>query len=202
VIFIRKEIDMNTVLEAIKKRRSVRFFHSKPVERDIVTAIIEAGNQAPSAGNLQPWRFIIVEDEKIKKLLLEVTLSKWHKIVDYLKNTRPEYYKEIMFESRYSELEEPKDPIYFHAPIILFVIAHRRHAVDCALACQNIMLSAYSLGLGTCYVGFGAMVTDNTEIRKILELKDDEQIHPIVIGYPKEDLPRRPPKKKPQIRWI
>jgi len=55
---------MNQVLEAIKKRRSVRFFHSKPIERDIVTTIIEAGNQAPSAGNLQPWRFIIVEDEK------------------------------------------------------------------------------------------------------------------------------------------
>jgi len=188
---------MNSVLEAIKKRRSVRFFDSKPVERDIVTTIIEAGNQAPSAGNLQPWRFIIVEDENIKRLLLEVTLSKWRKIVEYLKNTRPEYYKEIMFETRYSELEEPKDPIYFHAPIILFVTGLRRHAVDCALACQNIMLSAYSLGLGTCYVGFGAMVTDNAEIRKVLELKDDEQIHPIVLGYPKEDLPRRPPKKEP-----
>lgn len=199
---IRKKIVMNPILEAIKKRRSVRFFHSKPVERAKVITIIEAGNQAPSAGNLQPWRFIIVEDEAIKKLLLGVTLSKWHKIIDYLKNTRPDYYEEIMFESRYNELEEPKDPIYFHAPIILFVIALRRYAVDCALACQNIMLSAYSLGLGTCYVGFGAMVTDNEEIRKILELKDNEQIHPIVLGYPKEDLPRRPPKKEPQIKWI
>ena len=199
---IRKKIVMNPVLEAIKKRRSVRFFHSKPVERAKVLTIIEAGNQAPSAGNLQPWRFTIVEDEAIKKLLLGVTLSKWHKIIDYLKNTRPDYYKEIMFESRYNELEEPKDPIYFHAPIILFVISLRRHAVDCALACQNIMLSAYSLGLGTCYVGFGAMVTDNAEIRKVLELKDDEQIHPIVLGYPEEDLPRRPLKKEPQIKWI
>jgi len=64
------------------------------------------------------------------------------------------------------------------------------------------MLSTYSLGLGTCYVCFGAMVTDNAEIRKVLELKDDEQIHTIVLGYPKEDLPRRPPKKEPQIKWI
>lgn len=199
---IRKKSVMNPVLEAIKKRRSVRFFHSKHVEGAKVLTILEAGNQAPSTGNIQPGRFIIVEDEAINRLLLGVTLSKWHKIIDYLKNTRPDCYKEIMFESRYSELKEPKDPVYFYAPIILFVIALRRYAVDCALACQNILLSAYSLGLGICYVGFGAMVTDNEEIRKILEFKDDEQIHPIVLGYPKEDLPRRPPKKKPQIKWI
>jgi len=164
--------------------------------------ILEAGNQAPSAGNSQPWRFIVLEDEKIKRTLLEVTLPKWQKILDHLKIALPEYYTEIMFETRYNELEEPKDPIYFHAPIILFVIGLRRHAIDCALACQNIMLSAHSLGLGTCYVGFGAMFTDNAEIRKVLELKDDEQVHPIVLGYPKEDLPRRPPKKEPHITWI
>jgi nitroreductase len=196
------EIEMNPILDVIKNRRSVRFFDSKPVQKDTILAIIDAGNQAPSAGNSQPWRFIVLADEKIKRTLLEVTLPKWQKIVDHLKNALPEYYTEIMFETRYNKLEEPKDPIYFHAPIILFVIGSRRHAIDCALACQNMMLSAYSLGLGTCYVGFGAMITDNAEIRKILELKDDEQVHPIVLGYPKEDLPRRPPKKEPQIIWI
>lgn len=195
-------IEMHPILEVIKHRRSVRFFDSKPVPKKIVTTIIEAGNHAPSAGNSQPWRFIVLADENIKKLLLDITFPKWQKIIEHLKTALPEYYTEIMFETRYNELDEPKDPIYFHAPIILFVIGPRRHAIDCALACQNIMLSAHGLGLGTCYVGFGAMITDNAEIREIFDLKEDEQVHPILLGYPQTDLPRRPPKKAPQIIWL
>jgi nitroreductase len=103
------EIEMNPILDVIKNRRSVRFFDSKPVQKDTILAIIDAGNQAPSAGNSQPWRFIVLADEKIKRTLLEVTLPKWQKIVDHLKNALPEYYTEIMFETRYNKLEEPSD---------------------------------------------------------------------------------------------
>jgi len=57
---------MNAVIEAIKKRRSVRSYESKPIPRDIINTIIEAGNEAPSAMNSQPWRFVVFEDTNIK----------------------------------------------------------------------------------------------------------------------------------------
>ena len=63
---------MNEVIEAIRKRRSVRSYESKPVPKDIIKMIIEAGNEAPSAMNSQPWRFVVFEDEKIKEKLLEM----------------------------------------------------------------------------------------------------------------------------------
>ena len=65
---------MNVVIEAIKKRRSVRSYESKPIPKDIINMIIEAGNEAPSAMNSQPWRFVVVEDKKVKEKLLRVAL--------------------------------------------------------------------------------------------------------------------------------
>jgi nitroreductase len=105
-------------------------------------------------------------------------------------------------------MDEPKDMIYYSAPVIVFVIgpADDPNPISCALACENIMLAACSLGLGSCYVAFGSMVKNNAEIVKALELKDNERIYgPIVLGYPR-DMPAaralRWKKMAPVIKWI
>ncbi|MDO9288126.1 MAG: nitroreductase family protein, partial [Thermodesulfovibrionales bacterium] len=67
---------------------------------------------------------------------------------------------------------------------------------------ENIMLSAYSLGIGSCWVGFGSMVTDNADVIKALGLKDDEKIFgPILLGYSKTHT-EPPQKKEPAVKWI
>ena len=189
---------MNPILDAIKMRRSVRSYESKSVAMDIIDKIIEAGNQAPSAMNSQPWRFVIVEDKEAKKKLLKAALPNAAKILEGVKDIDPERYEAI--KKRYSELE---DPIYYSAPVVLFVIGSGRYADhSCPLACENIMLAAHSLGLGSCWVGFGSMVTDDAEIIKLLELTDDEKIFgPIIIGYPK-GYPDPPQKKPPVVKWV
>ncbi|PKL51946.1 MAG: hypothetical protein CVV37_03790 [Nitrospira bacterium HGW-Nitrospira-1] len=58
---------MNSVLESILKRRSVRSYEPKPIPKNILETIIEAGNQVPSAMNSQPWRFVVIEDKATKK---------------------------------------------------------------------------------------------------------------------------------------
>jgi len=60
---------VNDVIEAIKNRRSVRSYDARPVPRDLINKVIEAGNEAPSAMNSQPWRFVIVEDQEAKRKL-------------------------------------------------------------------------------------------------------------------------------------
>ena len=74
------------------------------------------------------------------------------------------------------------------------------------------MIAATSLGLGSCYVGFGAIVKSNAEVVKALEITDDERIFgPILIGYPKTNLSApavnaiailAPKKKESVIKWI
>ena len=184
---------MNSVIEAINKRRSVRAYEPKPIPRDVINTIIEAGNQAPSTGRMvkgalrfQPWRFVVVEDPEFKQKLVETTLPIWRKFIKSMKEMDPELYEKVM--TFYEALPEPKDLVYYSAPVILFVIGPISNAVSCALACENIMIAATSLGLGSCYVGFGAMVKGDADVVKTLELTDGERIYgPILLGYPKDD---------------
>jgi nitroreductase len=189
---------MNAVIDTIKKRRSVRAYDSKPVPRDIINTIIEAGNEAPSAMNSQPWRFVVVEDKTAKKKLLGAALPQAKKVTELVKDVDPERYESI--RKRYAELP---DPVYYSAPTIVFVIGKGRYAAhSCPLACENMMLAARSLGLGSCWVGFGAMVLDDPEVRTLLDLADDESIFgPILLGYPKGET-ARPPKKDPKVKWV
>lgn len=189
---------MNAVIDAIRKRRSVRAYEPKPIPRDVLNAIIEAGNEAPSGMNSQPWRFVVIEDREAKKKLLSAALPKAKMITEKVKDIDPERYEAI--KKRYAELP---DPVYYSAPVIVFVIGNGMYADhSCPLACENMMLAAYSLGLGSCWVGFGAMVTDDPEVRGLLELRKGDAIFgPILLGYPHAHLPR-PPKKDPKIKWI
>ena len=207
---------MNPVIEAIAKRRSIRSYEAKPVPRDVINTIIEAGNQAPSRGReeekdgkkifaFQPWRFVVVEDPKFREKLVQTTLPFWKQMTGSIKETHPEMYEQVM--KQYEAMPGPKDMVYYSAPVILFVIGLAGFDVSCALACENIMIAATSLGLGSCYVGFGSMVKGNSEVVEALELTDREQIYgPIVLGYHKEEPGAlagiRTEKKKPVVKWI
>jgi nitroreductase len=90
--------------------------------------------------------------------------------------------------------------MYWFAPVVIFVIG--TFPAECHMVCQNMMLAAQSLGLGSCIVGFGSMVTGDPEIVKTLELTGSEKIvGPIVLGYP-EIFPECPQKKDPVVKWI
>jgi len=203
---------MNQVIETIKKRRSIRLYEHKRIPRNVVNKIIEAGNAAPftSEKRCQPWRFVVVEDPELKQKLVQTTLPTWKGAIESMKKLHPEIYE--MGMKLYEVLDEPKDPVYYNAPIIIFVIAPARNNVGCSAACENMMIAATSLGLGSCYTGFGAMVKSNTDVVKALELKNDERIYgPILLGYPKVDPSAEvagalagigPNKKEPIIKWI
>ena len=204
---------MNPVIEAINGRKSVRAYESKPIPKDILNKIIEAGNQAPftSVTRAQPWRFVVVQDPEFKQKLLETALPFWKNAIGSMKEKAPVLYEMAM--SLYNVLDEPKDVIYYNAPAIVFVIGPAGGgAVSCALACENMMIAAQSFGLGSCYVGFGAMVKGNPEVVEALELKDGEAIYgPILLGYPltnpSEELSKAlatllPNKKEPVIKWV
>ena len=204
---------MNPVIEAINTRRSIRAYDPTPIPREVINTIIEAGNQAPSQGRMvngeirfQPWRFVVVEDPAFKQTLVQTTLPIWKKFIENMKETLPEVYEKAM--TYYEAMDEPKDMVFYSAPVILFVIGPASYAVSCALACENIMLAAHSLGLGSCYVGFGSMVKGNADVVQALELTDNEQIFgPIVLGYPK-DIPEARALDShesyvdPKIKWI
>ena len=210
--FLIVKVIMNTVIDTITKRRSIRLYEQKPIPKNIINTIIEAGNAAPfvSVKRFQPWRFVVVENPEFREKLVQTVLPIWKHNMENTKENFPEIYE--MGMNLYDALDDPKDPVYYSAPVIIFVIGPAMNNVCCSLACENMMIAATSLGLGSCYVGFGAMVKGNADVVQALELKDDERIYgPILLGYPKVDpsvevayaLARIGQKKKdPMVKWI
>ena len=213
LILTVSELSMNLVIEAINNRRSTRAYDQKPVPKDIIKAIIKAGNQAPftSVTRSQPWRFVVIQDPEFKQKLFQTAFPFWKNATDGMKEQYPELYE--MATCLYNAMDKPKDVIYYNAPVIIFVIGPATGgAISCALACENMMIAATSFGLGSCYTGFGAMVKGNPEVLKALELNENEQIYgPILIGYPKNNPTATVSdalericaiKKEPITKWI
>ena len=205
---------MNPVLEAIKTRRSVRSYKTEAVPRDAIETIIDAGNWAPTGNNWQRWRFVVVEDDKFRQKLINAALPTWKKAFtsfiesedDYLREYFTNFFPKCLgwpsqsYETTMRQARDLEDGMYWGAPVVIFVIGTA--AQECAMACQNMMLAATSLGLGSCIVGFGAQVTGDAEVVKALELEKNEKIYgPVVIGEP-EIYPEPPKKEAPEVKWI
>jgi nitroreductase len=183
---------MNSVLEAIKGRRSVRCYEPKPIPRELLETIIDAGNWAPTGANFQPWRFVVVESEEFRQKLTEVALPTYEAWLERASE---------QFRAMRKPIDDVvEDPVYHSAPVILFVMGTSPN--DCPMVCQNIMLAAYSLGIGSCWAGFGQMGVDD-DMKAALELADDEQVYgPIVLGYPQGGFSEAWPNKEPQVKWL
>jgi nitroreductase len=157
------------VLKAVKGRRSIRAFKSDDVSPKIVKGLLNAATWAPSAGNIQPWEFIVVRKPEIKRALAEAALDQ--KFIE----EAPVVIVVCANENRSAQR-------YGIRGKTLYCIQ------DTAAAIQNIHLVTYSLGLGTCWVG----AFKEEEAREILKIP--QGIRPLAIipvGYPAEAPPPR-----------
>ena len=203
---------MNPVIETIHERRSVRSYKPNPIPKDVLQTLVEAGHQAPARGltktagesfSHQPWRFVVVQDATLRKNLAEVANPLWAEMMAGMQETHPETYKSLMTE--YEATNGKKDMVFYAAPVIIFVIGPMGYEISCSLACENVMIAATSLGLGSCYVGFGATVVGIDAVAETLGVKDGERVFgPIVVGYPSPESAAEPApdRGKPDVRFI
>ncbi|MFN4133349.1 MAG: nitroreductase family protein [Candidatus Hadarchaeales archaeon] len=122
------------IFEAIRGRRSIRSFKDEPVDEEDLRKILEAGALAPSAGNCQPWDFVVVRSKEVKEKLSAAALGQEHVVeapvvVVVCANVKRS-------SSRYGRRGAE-----------LYCIQ------DTAAAVQNMMLAAHALGYGACWVG-------------------------------------------------
>lgn len=179
--------------ELLEKRRSVRKFQEKKVPVDLINKIIDDSTKAPNAGNNQPWKFIVISDKKLIRQMSDD--SKASILADIKKNSDSAF---KIYEKR---LQNQNFNVFYNAPCLVCIVGKTgvpTMAVDCALASVYLMLSAASLGLGTCWVELGKQIRD-PDLLKIIRLPDGHEIHaPIIVGYP-EKIPGIPERKKPEI---
>lgn len=158
------------VLECIKSRRSVRKFLPVPVEFEKLGKILDAGRFAPSAGNLQNWKFVVVTDEGVKRAVASACVQQlWMEtapvlIVVCAEPVKGERLYGVRGKSVYS-------------------------VQNCAAVVENILLVAHHLGLGACWVGAFEM----DMLRQALSVPQDVEPQAVVcVGYADEKPPVPP----------
>jgi len=150
--------------EVVERRCSVRDYEDKGVNDELIKIILNAGIKAPSAGNIQPWRFIIVKNQEIKNKLAKAAYGQ-----SFIREAPVNIVvcaDEFASSSRYGERGRT-----------LYCIQ------DTAAAIENILLAVTALNLGACWVG----AFKENEVRYILDLPSN--IRPVAIipiGYPKK----------------
>ena len=154
-------------LEALFSRRSIRKFTAEPVTEETLQKIIEGAMSAPSAGNQQPWHFVVIKDRKL---------------LDQIPAIHPH---SLMCREALVAILICGDPT---------LEKHQGYWVqDCSAATENLLLSAHSLGLGGVWVGIYPREDRITGLRKLLHVP--EHIFPfalVPIGHPAERKPARP----------
>ena len=195
-------MDYKSFLLLAKSRRSIRKYTNQKVSHEVVEQLIEAASWAPSNHNRQGWKFIIFEDMTEIRSLAE-------KIRNFIKNSIEEFPKLIA--------EQSQELVYYsgafeQAPVLILTM-HKKspavgkrfmklasselasgEAVSTAMACQNLLLAAHALGLGTC------IMTAPLLAGQIWKSLDNlpigyEPTCLIAVGYPAE-TPQSPRRKK------
>ena len=183
------------VIEAIYHRRSVRDYKPDAVAPELIDALAAAAIQAPSAMNLQPWAFFLVEGRGALSQYSE--RAKRH-LVETLEPGSPLYHYR-------GQLSDPAFDIFYGAPLLTVIAATCdtvQAAEDCCMAAQNMMLAAYGMGLGTCCIGFARPWLSLPETKAELGLADTyAPIVPVVVGYPRTAAPLVP-RRQPEIHRI
>lgn len=153
------------VIEAIRNRVAVRQFKPDIIKDDVLLKILEAARWTPSPFNLQPWEFVVIKEKETLK-----AISKFARYSGYLEDA-PMAVAVIVphIDGKFEWIERIGEPRF-----------------AAAMAVQNIMLAAWDLGIGTCWVSI-----DREKVGEILKIPEKHFILTVIpIGYP-----AKPPQK-------
>jgi len=188
---------MNEVFENIYSRRSVRNYKPTDVPDDIIRELIKAGTYAPSAVNRQPWRFVVIKNKEMITQFSDRAKKLWLAWLDNVDLSSDPELKRLAIERQ----QRPEFNIFYGAPVLILIFATSRASsrhgalaeaenimlVDgCAAAAQNMMLAARSLGIGSCWIGFGMPLDSDQEIRQELNVPDGYRLMAPLIFLSRE----------------
>ena len=170
---------MNETLKAIENRYSCRDYASNPVDESLLQAIAKAAVQSPSAMNNQPWRIVVVTDQK---LIAEMD-KEGYKIFESWDD-----------KTLYNVVKERGGAVCCNAPCVIMIPMKAGAAMDCGIVCQNITIAAQSLGLSSliCWQAGVALSGDRgPEFMKKMGFPEGYEFGmAVLIGY--ENVPGTP----------
>ena len=151
-------VNPDDLLNLIKERRSIRQYKDEDIPENEIEMILEAGRWSPSASNRQPWEFIVIRNKEIIKKIAETQNQNFS----------------------------------VHAPVHIAIIGKKKrspdwHVIDTSLVTMNMFLMAWTLNIGSCWIG----AVDKKKASEILELTDEDSLLTILpFGYIEGNIPK------------
>ena len=193
---------MMDVMQTILHRRSIRRFDTRQIEEEALQQILQAGLYAPSAGGRQGVIFAVCQDREVNQRLGKIKRA----------NSNPRMATATSYVSR----EQPSiadDPklinAFYDAPTVITLFAPKDFLFsvdDCAVAAENMMLAADTLGVGSCYIGQGWTAFADPYGPEILRQwnipTDRYAVMQLLLGYPREGDKHPAPKLRKEGRVI
>ena len=176
----------NQVVETIMTRRSIRQYKPEAVEREKMQTIVECGINAPNAMNRQPWEVRVVDNP-----------GYINGVTELYKKANPQAAADSTFRN-----------MFRNAPTVVFIghdTKSESSPFDCGLLAENMMLSAWSMGIGSCCLGSPArfmMTPEAAEYLKKLNFSEGyELLYCIGFGYP-DETPAAKPRETSKIQFV
>lgn len=192
-------------LEAIMTRRSNRKYLDRPVEKEKLEKILEAGRAAPCGGNNRYNHFLVIRDKDIREKLVRLSEEAF-RAMEVHEDTYPSLKTSILLSKRGGYV------FSYHAPVIV-IVANRKgygnNRFDAAAAMENMLIAANALDLGGCWVNQIYWLNEYGPMKEYLEelgLKKNERAYgTVLLGYASsaDGLPRRslPSPKGNEVTW-
>ena len=197
----RRERDVTTeevgLFEAIHSQRAIRYFKPDPVPDDMIRRLIEAGTKAPSGGNRQGWKFLVVSDQALKDKIGEYYELGWEHVYGSLNPAPSELPARVRRSADHLARTMARVPV-----LIVACIEHdggpstMGRGGSIFPSVQNILLAARAMGLGSCLTSLHKRYED--EIKALLGIPENVETAAILpVGFPSDDSRYGPTRRAP-----
>lgn len=204
---VQPPVQAEALLEAMQFRRSCRHYTPEPLSAQEEQMLLTAGRYCPTAKNLQDTSFLLVRGDKPAALRRAALRSLGDLGRDMLQNGCPaDMVRRAQNFVRWDEALQADpdfDPIFFHAPNLILVLAGQEGARDAAAAAAYMELLAQTMGLGCLYSGYFCAVASAPAVQELLQLPPDRQVvRCLVLGHRDIRFRRIAPRKPADVRIL
>lgn len=220
--------EWNAVESAMLRRRSIRRYKRAQVPAHVIRRLLEVARYAPSQGNCQPWKFVVVRDAAMIQEMEDYCVGVCARLSRHLDYTR--YAKGTLAYAAarltakvlgrlqpnmlhpvpvtvLTLIAEGRFAVFHRAPTVILLLVDKRGIgtpeIDIGICGSNIVLAAQSLGLGTCWIGFSKFLNRSRQWRARLGAEWPWEIsEAICVGHPVGDPTRLVARETPEIAWF
>ncbi|GHT84074.1 NAD(P)H-flavin oxidoreductase [Bacteroidia bacterium] len=190
------------IFSAIMERRSVRSYVDRPIPRETLEAIMQAALMAPSAVDLQPWYFVVVESAEAFVRLKEIMDEVGDEVRPTLAKRFPDYPDLVRKSCGFIKS-------LGNAPVCVLAFQYKADyqksqssmVQSVSAAIENMILAAWEMGVGSCWISAPIETGLDKKLQQTFAPDKGEFVAMITLGYP-EKIPNMPKRKEGRVRYV